>query len=166
MHDKKFEDYLILYHYGELETGLKEEFSAHLRDCPECRGELVLLEEIDGKLHKGTYSPSQKIIDRVFDLTGIKPKINLSDYVKSGFLKRFYKPAAAFAAVVLLIIGFNFYKKPALPEDLWFGGLDSEIELLSGSINDLRVQLSTDDYLMDSEMDKIEEMLDMIEISI
>ena len=160
MHSKKYEDYLLLYHYGELEGQLKVEFETHLKDCPECRANIALLKQTGKVLDASVCNPPEKLLDKVLDLTKQKPKFSVFTYVKNMVFNGFYKPAIAFTAAVLLVVAFNVYKKPNMPKDLWFGDLDNKIALLNTDIDDMKGYFASSDYLMTAKMSELEEMFD------
>jgi hypothetical protein len=165
MHNEKYQNYLLLYHYGELDDNLKQDFLTHLKRCPECKRELALLKDVDNSLTDQAFTPSRQVLDKIYKLSTVKSRFDFFDFIKNIFAVKFFKPAVVFALAIVVVVVFNIYKKPALPENLWFDDLDNQVAMIEDEVQELRNSFGYEDYLIDAKINEIETMIDETKIS-
>ena len=166
MHNKRYENSLLLYFYGELENSEKQDFMRHLQECQECKDKLALLDKVTANLNEQQLNPPEEIVEKLTALTQKKQGFSLLNFVRKHFFNNFYKPAAALAGAALIAVVLNIYQKPSIDKNMWFGDLDGEMTLLSGQVARVEDYFAYNDGFISEEIDELNQMFESIEIDI
>lgn len=146
---EKYKNTIVLYLYGELEGKEKNSFEAHLRNCPQCRQELVELqntaemvdelpaEQVDRSIVEKVLQKSRKKLSWLnLALKKIQTSLNSStDYRLPWAL------AAAAASVILVLSFWNPFTVHRSDEtyDLiaWNSGIEQELDHIQWEITEM-----------------------------
>lgn len=159
MHNEETQNQLLLYFYNELDDAKGKQLLEHIKNCALCKMRLEELKNLSLFVGQNKKSPPQAIVNDIYC------HIRQAKKPAYTFTRRFYKPAIAFAGAMLVILVFNFFKKPSLPEDLWFEDIYSRLETLHSDISEINQYFASSDYIMQAKIDELEELVGNMEIS-
>lgn len=133
MHETRWRDDALLYHYGELAPAPSRDFEAHLRACAECAGTLADLRAVEGAARASGLSAKD------FPLAS-----------KRRMLWEFVVPSAALAGATLglMLLGMGTARRAAVPpaqETVFETALDHGFDALAADIGALARDLEMED---------------------